>query len=177
MEDRARKRIKVPQIGQASSDYYTYGSAVPRRRDEYELYEPYYKEPVYRRQGEPGIRSRTSAKVRNNRLAKSTISRPFLVLLVLCTVGIGAAAAGIIRIQYSIQMHRGNIRTIQNRTEELRIKNEGVLDGLGEYTDINRIRRVAVEECGMIYIASSAAVENSDKEREYIYQHEEIPME
>ena len=99
------------------------------------------------------------------------------MLLVLCTVGIGAAAAGIIRIQYSIQMHRGNIRTIQNRTEELRIKNEGVLDGLGEYTDINRIRRVAVEECGMIYIASSAAVENNDKEREYIYQHEEIPME
>ena len=29
----------------------------------------------------------------------------------------------------------------------------------------------------MKYIAASAAVENSDKEREYIYQHEEIPME
>lgn len=177
MEDRVRKRINVPQSGRASSDYYTYGSAVPATREDYEQYRPYYPEPGYRRQGEPRVRMRTSVKVRNNRLAKSTISRPFLVLLVVCTMGVGAVSANILHIQYNIHLHRSRIRTMQNQTEALRIKNEGVMDGLGEYTDINRIRRVAVEECGMIYIPSAPDTDNSKTESEYIYQHEEIPGE
>jgi hypothetical protein len=176
MEDNYRKRMKVPQSGRASSGYYTYGSAVPADTYGYELYEPYYTEPA-RRRGESRTRTHTSVRIRNNRLAKSTISRPFLILLAGCVMCVGAMSVNILRIQYGIHLHRNNIRMMQSMTEELRVKNEGVLDGLGEYTDINRIRRVAVEECGMIYVPSASASEESKIEREYIYQHEEIPAE
>lgn len=152
-------------------EYYVDGNTV--RQEEYVLDdEPRRKQPVRRK------RRRTSPKIRQNRAAKSAVTRGYFVLLGVCTAFLLGICVNMLRIQFNIFQHRGNIRTIQNQTAELRTLNEGKLSELSEYTDINRVRQIAVEDYGMVYASAAKTTEIAQvnpAESEYVVQNEDIP--
>ena len=147
------------------TDYYTDGSAV--------------RKPDYRddEQAVTYERRRASASVRRRQAAQSAINLPFVLLLAVSVTFLVLICANMLKIQYNIFQHRGNIKVIENQTTRLRAHNDALFEEITAYSNIERIRSIAVSEYGMEPVAggTARAAAVNLTESEYVHQNEPIP--
>ncbi len=154
MEERKRR------IKRTNSQLYVYGNTahklneVPQRED---------------RQGRKQKRN-TLQKPLPNRMNLS-----YVLFLSIVTVAMFYIWSSYIHIQTEVDERLRNISSIEAQIESLKQTNDTEYARINSSIDLDEIRRIAIEELGMVYASKEQVKNYEDTENEYMKQYEELP--
>lgn len=154
MEERKRR------IKRTNSQLYVYGNAahklneVPQRED---------------RQGRKQ-KKKTLQKPLPNRM-----NFGYVLFLTIVTVVMFYVWSSYIQIQTEVDERLRNISSMEAQIESLKQTNDTEYARINSSIDLDEIRRIAIEELGMVYASREQVKNYEDTENEYMKQYEELP--
>jgi len=132
--------------------------AVPRPRREQEIRQP-----------------EITRRVRRNREKIQVIGVPYLIILAFATVMVLGACVNYLQVQSSITAHRNNINKLETSVMTMKADNNAVEGQIDTYVDLDYIRKVAMNEMGMVYPSDDQVIYYDKTESGYVRQYEDIP--
>lgn len=105
---------------------------------------------------------------------KTRISFSHLLTLVACSVIIGFSVFNCLKVQASITNSVDNIASYEQTLNNLTLANDDEYSKMVNAVDYDEIRRVAVEELGMVYASEDQIVSYTRENSDYVRQLDDL---
>lgn len=139
---------------------YENGSAA-RKLDDY-----WYEEPAERE---------STKKVRKQRGTTRTLSRAYGLFLVFMAGLLLTGCIMYLNVRNDITNQQKEIARLESELSNLTMKNNEELDRIEGAVDMEKIKKIAMEELGMTYPASDQVIGIESGAGDYVRQYKEIP--
>lgn len=126
----------------------------------------------------PQREDRQGRKQKRNTLQKPLPNRMnlgYVLFLSIVTVAMFYIWSSYIHIQTEVDERLRNISSIEAQIESLKQTNDTEYARINSSIDLDEIRRIAIEELGMVYASKEQVKNYEDTENEYMKQYEELP--
>lgn len=154
MEERKRR------IKRTNSQLYVYGNAAHKLNE------------VPQREERRG-RQQKAKPVQKPALHKMNFG--YVLFLTIVTVAMFHIWSSYIQIQTEVDERLRNISSMEAKIESLKQTNDTEYARINSSIDLDEIRRIAIEELGMVYASKDQVKNYKDTENEYMKQYEELP--
>lgn len=147
-------------------DKYLYGNTVrkfetlPKRQEE-DLQKNYE------------LRNRT----RKNREKALQMNFGYVLFLAIATVITLVVCIGYLRLQSDITNRISNIASLESELSDIKSQNDEEYNRVMTSVDLEYIKKVAIEDLGMVYAGEEQVVLYSSKDSDYVRQYEDLPTE
>ena len=156
-----------------------------RERKSYQRQTNYYVEGNTVRQLEllpemtPDYDSRRVPKntIRKNREKASHMNPAYVLFLSVASVVTFMVCFHYIQLRSQITAHMKNIAALETELSDLKIENDAELSRVNNSIDLEEIKRIAMEELGMVYASKDQVILYQDKDAEYFRQYESVTNE
>ncbi len=126
----------------------------------------------------PQREDRQGRKQKRNTLQKPLPNRMnlgYVLFLSIVTVAMFYIWSSYIHIQTEVDERLRNISSMEAQIESLKQTNDTEYARINSSIDLDEIRRIAIEELGMVYASKEQVKNYEDTENEYMKQYEELP--
>ena len=162
------KRAVRSRNSRVERNMYVYGNTVRRLEVVPEL-EPRREQP---RETEQRI---SKNAIRKNREKARHMNPAYVMFLSVACVVTFIVCFRYIQLRSEITERMENIAELETQLSELKIENDAEYSRATSSIDLEEIKRIAMEELGMVYADKEQVVMYEDKEAEYFRQYEDIP--
>ena len=139
---------------------YQYGSAaVEQRKENLELIRPVRRDVPYSGRGNMPFHE---AQVRQKARSSRRVSLGYLLFVAVATLCAVAILARYITLRSEIQNDSKRIAVLESRLNSLRQDNDEAYSRAGSGLDLNEVRRIAIQEYGMIYATDGQIITYSN---------------
>ncbi len=114
-------------------------------------------------------------QIRRNREKASHMTLPFVMILSVLMVVCGFKMVGYISLQSGFTSTAGKISALEKQLESVRATNDENYANIIDSVDLNEVKRVAIEELGMVYAEESQIVIYEGNDHDYVKQYATIP--
>lgn len=165
MERRTRTRVREER---KENDVYVYGNAV-RKLDTLPEMQPDAKEE--RRQRE---QRKARNAVRRNREKARQMNPGYVIFLTIASAVTFAVCFHYVQLRSQMTSQIKNIAALETELSNLKIENDAELGRVNSSIDLEEIKKIAMEELGMVYANKDQVILYEDKEAEYFRQYENV---
>ncbi|MBQ2800562.1 MAG: hypothetical protein IJF03_04145 [Lachnospiraceae bacterium] len=162
------KRAARSRNSRQERNMYVYGNTVRRLEVVPEL-EPRKEQPE-----RTGQRISKNA-IRKNREKARHMNSAYVVFLSVACVVTFIVCFQYIQLRSEITERMENIAELESQLSDLKIENDAEYSRATSSIDLEEMKRIAMEELGMVYADKEQVVIYEDKEAEYFRQYEDIP--
>lgn len=99
----------------------------------------------------------------------------YAVFLIIVTGAMFYIWSSYIQIQTEVDERLRNISSMEAQLESLKQTNDTEYARINSSIDLEEIKRIAIEELGMVYASKEQVKNYEDTENEYMKQYEELP--
>lgn len=114
---------------------------------------------------------------RRKREYAQQMNRRYIGFLIGCAVLVFASAAMYLNQISETTAAKKKIETLESQTADLKSQNDEQASRMESQVNPEEIRRIAIEELGMVYAGKEQVIDYSYEESEYVRQYESIPAE
>ena len=146
------------------------------KRTNSQLYE--YGNTAHKLNEVPQREDRQGRKQKRNTLQKPLPNRMnlgYVLFLSIVTVAMFYIWSSYIHIQTEVDERLRNISSMEAQLESLKQTNDTEYARINSSIDLEKIKRIAIEELGMVYASRDQVKNYEDTENEYMKQYEELP--
>lgn len=161
----AKRAVRSKNSNMRKQNVYVYGNTAPRLEVVPEL-EP--RTPEHR------IPKNT---IRKNREKARHMNPAYVMFLSVACVVTFVVCFNYIKLRSEITGRIENIAALEGQLSDLKIENDAEYSRAANSVDLEEIKRIAMEELGMVYADKEQVVMYQDKEAEYFRQYEDVPNE
>lgn len=165
MERRTRTRIREER---QEDNVYVYGNAV-RKLDTLPEMQPDATEE--RRQRE---QRKARNAVRRNREKARQMNPGYVIFLTIASAVTFAVCFHYVQLRSQMTSQIKNIAALETELSNLKIENDAELGRVNSSIDLEEIKKIAMEELGMVYANKDQVILYEDKEAEYFRQYESL---
>lgn len=165
MERRTRTRIREER---QEDNVYVYGNAV-RKLDTLPEMQPDATEE--RRQRE---QRKARNAVRRNREKARQMNPGYVIFLTIASAVTFAVCFRYVQLRSQMTSQIKNIAALETELSNLKIENDAELGRVNSSIDLEEIKKIAMEELGMVYANKDQVILYEDKEAEYFRQYESV---
>lgn len=112
---------------------------------------------------------------RRNKEFAQTMNRRYIGFLIVCAICVFASAAMYLHQISRATTVRKNIESLESQITDLKSQNDEQESRMESKVNPEEIRRMAMEELGMVYAGQNQVVKYSCEESDYVRQYEDIP--
>lgn len=105
----------------------------------------------------------------------SKMNLGYVLFLAIVTVAMLYIWSSYIQIQTEVDERLRNISSMEAQLESLKQTNDTEYARINSSIDLEEIKRIAIEELGMVYASRDQVKNYEDTENEYMKQYEELP--
>lgn len=131
-----------------------------------------YVEPPYHQDEE-----QHPERVHHRRHKKNTLSIPYCAFLTAACVLVLGVGAEYLQQQAVNVSNQKAITSMESQLADLKKNNADDLNRIESSIDLDEIRRIAIEDLGMVYATEDNVILYKNTSRNYVSQYEEIPQE
>lgn len=113
--------------------------------------------------------------IRKNREKARHMNPAYVMFLSVACVVTFVVCFHYIQLRSEITGRIENISVLESQLSDLKIENDAEYSRVSNSIDLEEIKRIAMEELGMVYADEEQVVMYEDKEEEYFRQYEEVP--
>lgn len=113
--------------------------------------------------------------IRKNREKAKHMNPAYVMFLSVACVVTFVVCFHYIQLRSEITGRMENIAALESKLSDLKIENDAEYSRANSSIDLEEIKRIAMEELGMVYADKDQVVMYEDKEAEYFRQYEDIP--
>ncbi len=113
--------------------------------------------------------------IRKNREKARHMNPAYVMFLSAACVVTFAVCFHYIQLRSEITGKIENISALESQLSDLKIENDAEYSRVTNSVDLEEIKRIAMEELGMVYADEDQVVMCEDKEAEYFRQYEDVP--
>lgn len=113
--------------------------------------------------------------IRKNREKARHMNPAYVMFLSVACVVTFVVCFRYIQLRSEITGRIENISTLETQLSDLKIENDAEYSRVTNSVDLEEIKRIAMEELGMVYADEDQVVIYEDKEAEYFRQYEDVP--
>ena len=113
--------------------------------------------------------------IRKNREKARHMSPAYVMFLSVACIVTFIVCFRYIQLRSEITGRIENISVLESQLSDLKIENDAEYSRVTNSVDLEEIKRIAMEELGMVYADEEQVVMYEDKEAEYFRQYEEVP--
>lgn len=113
--------------------------------------------------------------IRKNREKARHMNPAYVMFLSVACVVTFIVCFRYIHLRSQITGRIENISTLETQLSDLKIENDAEYSRVTNSVDLEEIKRIAMEELGMVYADEDQVVMYEDKEAEYFRQYEDVP--
>lgn len=164
-DNRRKEKAKTYHRGNSS---YIYGNTVrkmqtqPVRREEREI-----------RRQEPQ-KKRISKTTRRNRRKAKSINLFYVIFLAGAASLFVLTCANLIQLQTNITTTRSEVSSLKSQISELKTVNDDTYNKLISSVNLEEIKRVALEELGMVYSNKNQVIIYEGQDSDYVRQYKDV---
>lgn len=156
-----------------------------RVRNSYQYQKNYYVEGNTARQLEllPDLTEEQDERrvprntIRKNREKASHMNPAYVLFLTVASVVTFMVCFHYIQLRSQITAHMKGIAALETELSDLKIENDAELSRVNNSIDLEEIKRIAMEELGMVYASKDQVIMYQDKDAEYFRQYESVTNE
>lgn len=115
--------------------------------------------------------------IRKNREKARHMNPAYVMFLSVACVVTFVVCFNYIKLRSEITGRIENIAALEGQLSDLKIENDAEYSRAANSVDLEEIKRIAMEELGMVYADKEQVVMYQDKEAEYFRQYEDVPNE
>lgn len=115
--------------------------------------------------------------IRKNREKAKHMNPAYVMFLATACVVTFVVCFNYIKLRSEITGRIENIAGLETELSDLKIENDAEYSRAVNSVDLEEIKRIAMEELGMVYADKDQVVMYEDKEAEYFRQYEDVPNE
>lgn len=156
------------------SNVYVYGNAV-RKAEAVPKVRPQQEERRERREDKEYRNDRNI--VRKNREKARHMNPAYVLFLSGAAVVTFMVCFHYIELRSDITARIKNIAALETELSDLKIENDAELSRVNNSINLEEIKRIAMEELGMVYADKDQVILYEDKESEYFRQYEDVTNE
>lgn len=131
-----------------------------------------YVEPPYHQEEQP-----RPEKVHHRKHKQNALSIPYCIFLAAACVVTLLICANYLQLQAVNANNQKNITSLEGQLAEMKKDNADALNAIQSSINLEEIRRIAIEEMGMVYATEENVILYKNNSRNYVSQYEEIPQE
>lgn len=113
--------------------------------------------------------------IRKNREKARHMNPAYVMFLSVACVVTFVVCFRYIQLRSEITGRIENISDLESQLSDLKIENDAEYSRVTNSVDLEEIKRIAMEELGMVYADEEQVVMYEDKEAEYFRQYEDVP--
>lgn len=113
--------------------------------------------------------------IRKNREKARHMNPAYVMFLSVACVVTFVVCFRYIQLRSEITGRIENISTLETQLSDLKMENDAEYSRVTNSVDLEEIKRIAMEELGMVYADEDQVVMYEDKEAEYFRQYEDVP--
>lgn len=113
--------------------------------------------------------------IRKNREKARHMNPAYVMFLSAACVVTFVVCFHYIQLRSEITGKMENISALESQLSDLKIENDAEYSRVTNSVDLEEIKRIAMEELGMVYADEEQVVMYEDKEAEYFRQYEDVP--
>lgn len=118
---------------------------------------------------------RVSNSVRKNRERAKHMSAGYVLFLSAALIATGIILVYYIGLQSDITNSVKHIATLERQLNDLKVANEENYSRISSNVDLEKIRRIAIQELGMQYAKEGQIISFASENNDYVKQMAEIP--
>lgn len=115
--------------------------------------------------------------IRKNREKASHMNPAYVMFLTVASVVTFMVCFHYIQLRSQITSRMKNIAALETELSDLKIENDAELSRVNNSIDLEEIKRIAMEELGMVYASKEQVILYEDKDAEYFRQYESVTNE
>lgn len=161
------RRVR-PRQNRQESNLYVYGNTVRKLEAVPE------RQPERREQQEQRNYRAEKNAVRKNREKAKQMNRPYVIFLTMASVVSFLVCFHYIELRSQMTAQIKNIAALESALSDLKIENDAELSRVNNSIDLEEIKKIAMEELGMVYANKDQVILYQDKEAEYFRQYESV---
>ncbi|MDE6314751.1 MAG: cell division protein FtsL [Lachnospiraceae bacterium] len=115
--------------------------------------------------------------IRKNREKASHMNPGYVLFLSVASVVTFMICFQYIQLRSQITSRIENISTMETELSDLKIENDAELSRVNNSIDLEEIKRIAMEELGMVYASKEQVILYEDKDAEFFRQYESVTNE
>lgn len=146
----------------ARKNSYVYGSAAP-------------KIDLPKRLGEETTSKRLSRDAKRNRDKAAMMNLGYVAFLLAAMLLTSVVLIGYIRLQSDNIMMARHVSELESRLNNMRLENEEEYSRVTSSVDLEKVKKVAIEELGMQYAQEGQVVAVEDSKGDYVRQYQKMP--
>lgn len=112
---------------------------------------------------------------RKNREKALQMNFGYVLFLAIATVITLVVCIGYLRLQSDITNKISNIASLESEFSDLKSQNDEEYSRVMTSVDLEYIKKVAIEELGMVYAGEDQVVLYNSKDNDYVRQYEDLP--
>lgn len=130
---------------------------------------------IRRRVQEEGVPRRVSAATRRNRERATSMNLGYVLFLSFAAIIMFAVCVEYLHMRINLTSRINNISSLESQLQDLTAENDALNNKLNTSVDLEKIRKVAMEELGMVYPSEDQIVIYKNADSDYMNQYEDIP--
>lgn len=128
-----------------------------------------------RRIQEDRRRKRVSVETRRNRQRAMSMNLGYVLFLSFAAVIMFAMCAEYLHLKVNLTSKMNNVAGLESKLQDMTSKNDELANKINTSVDLEYVKKVAIEELGMIYPSKEQIVIYKDSNSDYMNQYENIP--
>ncbi|RDU25271.1 cell division protein FtsL [Anaerosacchariphilus polymeriproducens] len=128
-----------------------------------------------RRIQEDKRKKRVSVETRRNRQRAMSMNLGYVLLLSFAAVIMFAVCAEYLHLKINLTNRVNNIAGLESKLQDMTSENDELANKINASVDLEHVKKVAIEELGMIYPSKEQIVIYKDSNSDYMNQYENIP--
>ena len=153
------------------SNVYVYGNTVRKLEIAPEI------QPERRNEKEEREYRKAKNAVRKNREKAKQMNPAYVMFLTIASMVTFMVCFHYIQLRSEMTAQIKNIAALETQLSNLRIENDAELSRANNSIDLEEIKKVAMEELGMVYANKDQVILYQDKQAEYFRQYESVTNE
>ena len=119
---------------------------------------------------------RESTAVRRNRERALSLSLPHVIILLAATVLVVLVCVNYLKVTTEINRSLKHITALEKELSSLKSDNQILADRIEARVDLDEVYELATQKLGMVYRDDNERVTYTEREREYVRQYEDVPI-
>lgn len=128
-----------------------------------------------RRVHEESRRKNVSAETKRNRERETVMNLGYVLFLSVAAIIMFAVCIEYLQMKVNVTNRTNNIASLEGDLQDLTAENDELENKLNTSVNLEQIKKVAMEELGMVYPTQEQIVTYEDSNSDYINQYENIP--
>lgn len=116
-----------------------------------------------------------SPSVRRNREKAAFMNKGYVMFLIAAVIATFMLCMDYLQLQSSINGSNNRISSLEKQLNNLKSDNDATYNRIETSVDLDEVKRIAVDELGMVYAKEHQVVLYDSEESDYVKQYDEIP--